>query len=385
MMLHTYNYLPLTVHKANGSYLHTESGDIFFDTFSGLGVNLLGFSDPELNMVLAETAKRYLHLSNYFLSPETERLASKLTALTGAGGVFFANSGAEAIEAALKIVRKHWGGKRKKIFTMEGNFHGRTMGALSLCTRKRIRDSFEPLYPAEIIPLSKFEALDSLLGSDTAAIFLEPLQGEGGIHEISEKTWTDLCDLRRKHGFLIVVDEVQSGMFRTGNFLCCNKWKTHADLITLGKGLGGGLPLSACLVRQGLETIFQPGDHGSTFGGNPAACALGSKVLEIIVRDKLDRRVSRLGKIFTDKLNSCRERHPDLVLEVRGKGFMLGVELTNEKLATYLKEAFFQRKILVNITSDKVWRLLPNFRITEKQIEWLSECFEEILSAYQKA
>ncbi|MDD5091481.1 MAG: aminotransferase class III-fold pyridoxal phosphate-dependent enzyme [Candidatus Wallbacteria bacterium] len=382
-IMDTYRRVPLRISRAFGCYICDIENRNFLDTYGGLGVHVLGHNHPELQQLLREKSGSYLHLSNYFESSEAAALAEKLCCETGKNAVYFANSGAEACETAIKIIRKHWGGKRAAMVTIDGNFHGRTMGALSLCTRESIKAPFQPLFPSVVIPIGKKQRLDSFFSKDTAALFIEPLQGEGGVREIPQWMLEELIRLQKKYGFLLVQDEIQSGMFRTGKFLAGNSVSSHADIILLGKGLGGGLPLSACIVNEKPTEVFTPGDHGSTFGGNPLACGLGFKTLEIIRRDRLDDLLVKKGRRFRKKLKDVSARRPDLVKEVRGKGLMLGVDLKDSAAAAKLKDHFFDNRVLVNVTAGTVWRLLPSFLIQDSQLDMICCMFAEFLDQYR--
>ena len=295
--------------------------------------------------------------------------------MTGFGKVFFSNSGTEANEGAMKLVRL-WGSKQGKseVFGLSNSFHGRTFGALSLMDRPNYRDGFGPFVPqCGILAFNEPDALEAKLSENTAAVFIECIQGEGGIVLVRQEFIDKLKQLRAKFGFLIVADEIQSGVGRTGRFCAYEHYRLEPDIVTLAKPLGGGIPLGAILANDDLAGIIQPGMHGTTFGGNPVACAGGIAVLEELSHNKLLDRVMVKGDYFLEELNKLREKFPKKIMEARGKGLMLACELAFD--GQEIVAGMRKRHVIVNLTQGKVLRFLPPYIIEKDQIE---ECIDKL-------
>jgi acetylornithine aminotransferase len=327
--------------------------------FSGLAVNALGYGNPAVVRAIRKQAGLYTHLSNYYLQEPQIWLAELLVSRTGFPRVFFCNSGTEAVEGAIKIVRR-WGNLRKKreIVSFSNAFHGRTMGALSLMDRPRYRDGFGPfLNNFRIAEFNDAPTLRRAVGRKTAAVVLEVVQGEGGIRPISAEFAATLNQLRTQYGFLIVADEIQSGLGRTGTFFAFQHYSLSPDIVLMAKPIGGGLPLGAILGAQSVADVLEPGMHGTTFGGNPVACAAGIAVLTEIERRKLMNNAEAMGALLLSGLRRLAGEFPMLVREVRGLGLMAGMELTVEcePAVTAMRE----RGILINGTDRTVLRFLP--------------------------
>jgi len=376
-LLNTYKFIPLKISSAKGCYLFDTEGNRYLDTFSGLGVNIIGHSHPEVISSVKSSINKYLHLSNYFLTDEAYEFSSFIEKLTGKSSVFFANSGTEAIEASLKIVRKHFNSKRKSIFALNNAFHGRTTGALSLCWKNNIKDGFDTL---NNIQFHDFNSLLKKINSKTAAVYIEPIQGEGGIHPLPISFFEELISLKKKFGFIIVCDEIQSGCYRTGKFLASQNYIKNIDIITLGKGIGGGLPLSACIVSKELTNVLSPGDHGSTFGGNPVACKAGLTTMKIIIRDNLPEKLLNLSKFVFTEFKNLKKMYPEIIKDIRGNGYMIGIEMYSEASALSLKKYMLEHKILINITSKNVWRLLPSYTFNKEMWYIVLNAFNDFLS-----
>lgn len=379
---HTYKRLPLEVDRGEGVYLFTRDGKRYLDMFAGLAVNALGYGHPRVIEAISSQASRFTHLSNYFLQETQIRLAEQLTRLSGYPRVFFSNSGTEAIEGALKIVRK-WGSARGKteVLAFTNSFHGRTMGALSLMDRPKYRDGFGPfLEGCRVIPFNDPAALREAVGEKTAAVVLEFIQGEGGIRPVSAEFARTLEDLHRKAGFLLVADEVQSGAGRTGKFFGFQHFSASPEIVTLAKPIGGGLPLGAILATEEIASVLEPGMHGTTFGGNPVACAAGCAVLSEIEEKGLIARAASLGEKLKEGLRELKNQFPGLIREVRGYGLMVGAEL--DRSGDGIASAMMERGILINCTDTTVLRFLPPLTIEESHIDEtisaLSACFSHI-------
>ena len=299
---------------------------------------------------------------------------------SGMEKIFLTNSGTEAVEAALKLLRKKYGPDRK-IFSLTNSFHGRTYGALSLTAREKYRKSFKPLLPG--IYQLNFNNLDDLkqkIDKTTAAIFLEFIQGEGGINLLSQEYANLLKDLRDKYGFAIVADEIQSGIGRTGKGFAFEHFKIIPDIIISAKAIGGGLPLGALLTLGDYVDVFIPGDHGTTFGGNPVACAAGKVVLNEVFENDLVSLVAKSGEYFIKKLNELKQLYPDKIKEVRGKGFMIGIE--NFGAGKDIVDQMRERNILINSTNENILRLLPPLITTKTEIDIFLENFEKVIKDF---
>ncbi len=366
---HTYKRLPLEIERGDGVYLYTKNGKRYLDMFGGLAVNALGYNHPKVTEAIYEQSKRYTHLSNYFLQEPQLQLAQLLVKQSGFAKIFFSNSGTEAIEGAIKIARK-WGSKRGKtdIISFSNAFHGRTFGALSIMDRPQYREGYGPFLPnCCVAEFNNPEQLQSALGRKTAAVVLEFIQGEGGIRPVTKEFVDELRRLKKQLGFLLIADEIQSGIGRTGKFFGFQHYDIEPDIVVVAKPIGGGLPLGAILGNTAVADVLEPGVHGTTFGGNPVACAAGIVVMHEIIDGGLMENANRLGTIFFEKLKSLQNEFPDLVKEVRGFGLMAGMELTRE--GDSIVKTIRDKGILVNCTSQTVLRFLPPLIINEHHIE----------------
>ncbi len=380
-LFHTYKRLPLEVERGEGTYLYTRDGRRYLDMFSGLAVNALGYAHPRVVRAIAEQAARYTHLSNYYLQEPQVRLAEHLTRLGGYDRIFFSNSGTEAIEGVIKLVRR-WGAARGKaeILSMTNCFHGRTMGALSLMDRPRYKEGFGPfLDHCALVTFNDPDSLGVQVSGQTAAVVLEFVQGEGGIRPVSADFARVLEELRKAHGFLLVADEVQSGIGRTGKFFAFEHYGVRPDVVVVAKPIGGGLPLGGFLAGEELAGVLEPGMHGTTFGGNPVACAAGTAVLEEIEEKGLIQHAAEMGKLLVSRLQSLASGFPGLVCEVRGLGLMAGVELDRE--ADPIVAVMRDRGILVNGTDRTVLRFLPPLIVTPQEIELTVQTLGEVLNS----
>lgn len=380
-IFHTYKRLPLNVVRGEGMELFTADGRSYLDMFGGIAVNALGYNHPALVRAIAEQAARYVHLSNYFAQEPQLRLAERLTGATGFDRVFFCNSGTEAMEGALKLARR-WGAGRKKtdLLSFTNAFHGRTYGALSLMDRPKYRDGFGPfLDHCTVIPFNDPAALAAAVSPSTLAIVLECIQGEGGIRPLSDELVETIEELRRKFGVLVIADEVQAGAGRTGRFCSFEHFGFRPDIITMAKPIGGGLPLGAILAGAELSAVLEPGMHGSTFGGNPVACAAGDVVVREVTEGGLMRNAARMGTLLKAGLQSIAEHFPDLVLEVRGFGLMIGLEMRKE--GEPVVAAMRERGVLINCTDQTVLRFVPPMIIQENHVDTTLEALHTVLGA----
>jgi predicted acetylornithine/succinylornithine family transaminase len=378
LLLQTYKRIPIEISHGEGVYLISKDGKKYLDFFSGLAVNTLGYGNKNLIQAIEEQIRKYIHLSNYYINSPQIELAERLIKYSGLSKVFFANSGTEAVEASIKLIRKHFG-PDKKIITFSNAFHGRTYGSLSLSGKEKYKKNFSPLLPnIDQLEFNNVEQLEDTIDENTAAVYLEFVQGEGGINVASNQFAKKIIELRYKFGFVLVADEVQSGIGRTGKPFAYNHYEIEPDLVIVAKAIGGGLPLGALITNKKYENVFQSGDHGSTFGGNPVACAAGLVVLNEVFENGLMSNVAKLGEYFKSELNLIHRNHTDKIVEIRGLGFILGAELL--KPCASLVKAFRDRGILVNCTNDNVLRILPPLVSTKEDISIFIKVFNEIIS-----
>jgi acetylornithine aminotransferase len=376
---HTYKRLPLDIERGEGMYLYTRDGRKLLDMVGGIAVNSLGYAHPSILRAITEQAGKYLHISNYFLQEPQIALAEKLLHITGYDRLFFTNSGTETTEGAMKLARK-WGNEQGKheLVAFTGAFHGRTMGALSLMNREKYREGFEPLLAnCTVVDFNDVPALEATINESTAAVFLEFIQGEGGIRPVSGECVAALSRLRDTFDFLIIADEVQAGIGRTGRFFGFEHFDIRPDVVTVAKPLGGGLPLGAILGNERVREVLTPGSHGTTFGGNPVACAAGLAVLEEIIDHGLMKRAANTGELLVSSLNAIAQEFPSLIQEVRGFGLMVGVEFTRP--VDQIVDAMRDRNVLVNGTAGNVLRLLPPLIIRPEQIEEFTTALRDTL------
>ncbi|PLL11516.1 acetylornithine transaminase [Tabrizicola sp. TH137] len=370
-VLPTYNRAPIAFTRGEGSWLWAEDGSRYLDLGAGIAVNALGHAHPALVAALTDQAAKLWHVSNLYRIPEQERLADLLVANTFADTVFFTNSGTEAAELAIKMVRKHWYEKgqpeRVEIITFEGSFHGRSTGAIAAAGSEKMVKGFGPLMPGFThLKFGDHDALRAAVTDKTAAVMIEPVQGEGGIRTLPDACLKGLRDLCDATGALLVFDEVQCGMGRTGK-LFAHEWAgVTPDIMMVAKGIGGGFPLGAVLATEGAAVGMVAGTHGSTYGGNPLACAVGAKVMEIVADDAFLAEVGQKGARFRQGLEGLVASHPDVFEAVRGQGLMLGLKC--KAANTDVVKAAYAEHLLTVPAADNVIRLLPALTITEADI-----------------
>ena len=368
----TYARSELSFARGEGAYLFTASGERYLDFASGVAVTALGHAHPHLVRALNEQAKKLWHVSNLHRIPEQERLAERLCAATFADMAFFANSGAEAVECAIKAARRYHfksgAPGRYRLVTFEGAFHGRTLATIAAGGQAKHLEGFGP--PAEgFDQVASFDiaAVEAAIGETTAAILIEPIMGEGGMREVPSRFLQDLRALADEKGILLLLDEVQTGMGRTGR-LFAHEWAgITPDIMATAKGLGGGFPVGACLMTEAVGSAMTAGSHGSTFGGNPLAMAVGNAVLDVVLGQGFLDRVARMGLKLKQRLAALTDEHDAIVAEVRGQGLMLGLKckVPNQKLL----EALRAEKMLTVQAGDNVLRLLPPLIVTEAEID----------------
>ena len=373
-LMNTYGRLPVSFVRGEGVRLFDEQGKGYIDGISGIGVNALGHAHPGVTQAITEQAGKLLHTSNLYNVQRQQQLAESLRDASGMDNVFFANSGAEANEAAIKLARMH-GHQRgidiPHVVVMEQAFHGRTLATLTASGNRKIQAGFEPLVRGFIrAPFGDIAALESIANNNdsVAAVLLEPIQGEGGLHVLPEGFLKQLRELCDRNNWLLMLDEVQTGNGRTGKYFAYQHDGVLPDVLVTAKGLGNGLPIGACLAHGKAASLFHPGNHGSTFGGNPLACAAGQVVVETVNTEEMRNHVSDVGDYLQAGL---RERLADAqhVVEVRGRGLMVGVEL-NSPCAGLVKQALDQG-LLINVTAERVVRLLPPLIISRQEVDAL--------------
>lgn len=378
-VLATYRRLPVLMVQGAGCYLWDNRGNRYLDLLAGIAVCQLGHCHPAVVTAITRQAQQLIHVSNLFLTAPQAKLAAKLTALSGLERVFFAVCGATANEAALKIARKHGNRKRPdgdyEIIVLENAFHGRTTGALSLTPKPQYQDSFRPLLPnIRVVPVDDAEALRAAFSERTAAICIEPVQGEGGVRAISGPFLELAQSLCHEHDALLVLDEVQSGIGRTGRWFAFQHYGLTPDVVTLAKGLGGGIPIGAVLVGPRAK-LLEPGDHGSTFGGNPLSAATALAVVDTIEQQDLLAHTARVGQWFAEELGNLPG-----VQEVNGLGLMIGVELDQPNARDVVKAAL-DRHLIINATSDTRLRFVPPLVVTQEELAVAVGILREILEA----
>lgn len=383
VLIPTYDRLPILAVGGEGCYLYDDAGKKYLDFLGGLAVNSLGYAHPEVMAVLRDEAESLLHVSNLIYHRYQGPLAEELARLSGLARAFFANTGTEAVEGAIKLARayarKNHPAERTEILALENSFHGRTLGALSATWPEKYRKPFEPLVPGfKFVRLNDVAHLRETFSPRAAAIMVEPLQGEGGVVELSEEFLKTAQELSRARGALFIADEIQCGLGRTGRFFAYQKFGLEPDVVLVAKPLAAGLPLAAILARDAVAQAFSPGMHGTTFGGGPLQCRLALKVLEIIGRPGFLERVREVGGYFRAQLEKLTKEIP-VVREVRGDGLMQAAVLSvpGKEIVRQAVEAGF----LINCTQEKVLRFLPPLVIERRHVDELVEGLRPILAS----
>ncbi len=381
----TYRRYPTLFVRGSGARLYDEQGNAYLDFLAGIAVCALGHCHPRMVRRLQQQAETLIHTSGLLLTEPVARLAQKLCTLSGMERAFFCNSGAEACETAVKIIRKHANAVKQtadyEILVLEGSFHGRTMGAVSATAQPKYQEPFKPLLPGfRVLPRNEIAALEAAFSEHTAGILMEPIQGESGIHPLSEEYLQAARTLCDRYNALMAVDEVQSGIGRTGKWFAYQHTDVLPDLVAVAKGLGGGIPIGACLARGHAATLLQLGEHGSTFGGNPLATATALEVLETIEDEDLLSHAARMGDCLRTQLAQLQTEGAPIA-EIRGKGLMLGVQLTQPIARTVAQKAF-EKRLIINAIGDWVLRLVPPLIITEddvqESVQILHSVFKEV-------
>jgi acetylornithine/N-succinyldiaminopimelate aminotransferase len=387
LLLPTYERNPLHFVDGEGVYLIDEKGERYLDLLSGIGVNALGYAHPAIEKAIIEQSKKLIHLSNLYFHEGQAELAMRLSAASGLDRAFFCNSGTEAMEAALKLARAHAGLLRSegttigtKILALEHSFHGRTMGSVAATHKEKYREPFAPVMPGvEFITFNDTNDLKEKFSSDVCAIVLEVIQGEGGIRPVSKEFLKTARELTKSTGALLICDEIQAGLGRTGKWFAYQHYDVQPDVTTIAKPLAGGLPLGAMLCTEEAARAIHPGMHGTTFGGGPLACAAALAVFRTIEEQKLMEHVTETGTYFHQQLEALAKKH-SAITEVRGIGLMLAVELDSEELAKQVLKEMMQRRILINRTSETVLRFLPPYILGREHVDTAIHALDEILT-----
>lgn len=371
-LMNTYSRLPVTFVKGEGVWLWDDRGERYLDALAGVAVCGLGHCHPRLTRAICEQAGTLIHTSNLFHIEKQERLAERLTELSGMDNAFFCNSGAEANEAAIKLARLYGHNKGislPTIIVMERSFHGRTMATLTASGNRKVQAGFEPLLTGFVrAPYNNLDAIAQVAANnkDVVAVLVEPFQGEGGVNIPEAHYLQGLRNLCSQNGWLLMLDEVQSGIGRSGKWFAFQHSDIMPDVVTLAKGLGGGVAIGACLAKGIAAEVFKPGNHASTFGGNPLACAAAIETLKVIADEGLLEHATKLGDFMRDRLRNQLADVPGVV-QVRGQGLIVGVELSVPCVELVRKA--LEKKLLINVTSDKVIRLLPAFVMQQHEAE----------------
>ncbi len=381
-LMNTYNRSSIVLRKGRGMKVWDSDGKEYLDFVGGIAVNCLGHCHPRVVIAIQKQAQRLLHVSNlYHIEPQT-KLAKLLVELSFADKAFFCNSGAEAVEGAIKLARKyakdHFSSRKFDIITTYSSFHGRTLAALSATGQERLQKGFEPLVPGfKHVPFNDIQALQKAVTSNTCAVLLEPIQGEGGVRIPSKdylKQVRQICDENKT---LLILDEVQTGMGRTGEVFAYEHFGIKPDIMTLAKGLGGGIAIGAVLAKESVASSFTHGSHASTFGGNPLACSAALATIDTLLEDGfLMDNCRRNGKYFMNKLEKLKNDFHSDIIEARGMGLLIGLELT--KTGGPIVESCAKRGILINNISGNVLRFAPPLIVTEKEIDILVDVLEDV-------
>ncbi len=377
-LMHTYSRIPIVIEKGVGSRIWDRDGKCYLDFLSGIGVMILGYSHPYILKAVTEQAKNLIHCSNlYYIYPQA-KLAEKLCELSFADKVFFSNSGAEANEAAVKLARK-FGAPRGayEIVAMENSFHGRTLATLGLTGQAKYRKDFGP-FPGglKFAPFNDLEGVKKVISSKTCAVIVEPIQGEGGINVASSDFLEGLANFCKKEGILLILDEIQCGLGRTGKLFTYQHYQIEPDIMTLAKPLGGGLPIGATLAKKEVASAFKPGSHASTFGGNPLVCAAGLAFLKALEEGKLVEKAREKGEYFQARLQDFKKNF-SFIQEIKGKGLMLGIKLNVEEGKKIVKECR-ERGLLINLTAGEVLRFLPPLVVENADIDEALNILENV-------
>ncbi len=380
--LNTYTRVGPVFVKGKGSWLWDEAGKRYLDLFPGWGVSILGHCHPRITKAISEQSKNLVHLPNNLFFKEQAKLAEVIVKKSFPSKVFFGNSGAEAIEGAVKISRLFGKGKRYEIITMKNSFHGRTFAALSATGQKKYQDPFKPIVPGfKEVQFDDIQAIEKKITSKTVAVLLELIQGEGGVNIASVSYVKEVAKLCKKRNLLFIVDEVQTGMGRTGKLFAYQYYGFKPDVMVLSKGLGAGVPISAIVVNKKISNVISPGMHASTFGGSPLVTAASYEAFSIIEQDGILENVLEQGEFLSEKLGEFKQRHP-IIDKVRGKGLMIGMELKIPGQSIFSE--CLKKGLLINCTHENVLRLMPALNVSKYEIEYGLDILDKVLSKHRQ-
>lgn len=392
LLLSTYDRSPVLFVGGEGVHLIDEKGDRYLDLLSGIGVNALGYNHPAIVETIARQSRALIHISNLYYHEGQAELALRLTERTGLDRAFFANTGTEAWEGALKLARAYAALRRSegatigtKFLALEQSFHGRTFGSMSTTYKDKYREPFAPVVPGvEFVRFNDVADLRAKFSNDVCAILVEAIQGEGGIRPLTQEFFAEARALASSTGALLIVDEIQAGMGRTGKWCAYQHYGIRPDVTTLAKPLAGGIPLGAVLCTEEVARGLHAGMHGTTFGGGPLACAVGIAVIDTIEKEGLLKRATEMGNYFQEQLRRLAARH-ETIVNVRGKGLMVAAELDSADLAKLTVAEMLKRRILINCTSDTVLRFLPPFIVQREHVDEAIEALDEIFLEHAAA
>jgi acetylornithine aminotransferase/acetylornithine/N-succinyldiaminopimelate aminotransferase len=387
LLLSTYDRNPILFVGGEGVYIIDGNGNQYLDLLSGIGVNALGYNHPVIVNAIAEQSKKLIHTSNLYYHEGQAELALRLTERTGMDRAFFANTGTEAWEGALKLARAHAGvlrGEGKNIGTkflaLDHSFHGRTFGSMSTTSKAKYREPFGPVVPGvEFVKFNDVADLRAKFSNEVCAILVEAIQGEGGVRPLTQEFFAEARELADSTGALLIVDEIQAGMGRTGKWCAYQHYGIQPDITTLAKPLAGGIPLGAVLCTEEVARSIHPGMHGTTFGGGPLACAVAIAVIDAIEKNGLLAKTTEVGDYFQEKLRGLQKKH-EAIVDVRGKGLMVAAEVDSAELGKTIVAEMLKRHILINCTSDTVLRFLPPYVLERAHVDTAIAALDEILT-----
>ncbi|MBP2027326.1 acetylornithine aminotransferase/acetylornithine/N-succinyldiaminopimelate aminotransferase [Acetoanaerobium pronyense] len=384
-LMNNYGRYPICFEKGDGCKVYDKDGKEYIDFLGGVAVNSLGYGHKNLVNAIKNQAEKLIHISNYFWIENQISLGKLLAENSFADKAFFCNSGAEANEAAVKLARKYaykkYGSHQNHIIAMSGSFHGRTLATLSMTSNKKYQEGFGPCPEGfSFADFNDIESLAKLITENTCAVILEPIQGEGGVTPSDISYLEEVKEICQKNNVLLIFDEVQCGMGRTGNLFAYESYGVTPDIVSLAKGLGSGFPIGAIIATDEVASAFEPGDHGSTFGGNPLACAAALATLNTIIEDGFLKNVCDTSTYFIEKLNELKEKH-SIVKTVKGKGLLLGLELKIE--GSEIVKKGLEKGILINCTASNVLRFVPPLIINKEEIDFLISALDNILEFYR--
>jgi acetylornithine/N-succinyldiaminopimelate aminotransferase len=392
LLVPTYDRYKVLLRKGRGVYVYDDAGRAYLDLLSGIGVNALGYGHPAIRKALARQADKLIHISNFFYHDYQAELARRLTRISGLDRAFFCNSGTEAWEAALKFARAHARTRSNngahpawRILALEDSFHGRTFGSLSTTATVKYREPFEPLVPGvRFVRANDVRDLERKFDPTVCAVGLETIQGESGIKPITREFLQAARGLATRYGALLIIDEIQCGLGRTGRWFAYQHHGVMPDLLTVAKPLAAGLPLGALLTTDAVARSIKPGMHGTTFGGGPLACAVAIAVIDTIEREGLLEHASEVGEYFRAQLELLQDRHAS-IREVRGCGLMLAAELDSADLAKAVHLGMLKRRIILNRTHDTVLRFLPPFILQHKHVDHAIDTLDAVMTSAEKS